>query len=518
VKEVGFHSTILPHGDFDTKAAQTRRIFVRSLDRVLARTVTYALVGLDSRRVEVEAHLQSGVPGLAIVGLADRACQEAKERVRSGIRSAELDWPRFRITVNLAPAGLRKEGSGFDLPIALSILAASGQVPHERLAEHAVVGELALDGRVRPVAGALAVAEGARRAGLTRILCAAESTPEASLAGVEPVPIRHLAEATAYLRGERDPAPYVVGNGRPSRSTPLDLADVRGQERARRALELAAAGGHNLLLSGPPGTGKTMLGRRLPGILPPLGEEEALEVTRIHSVAGLLEPGRPLVTDPPFRAPHHSASSAAIVGGGRGPRPGEASLAHRGVLLLDELPEFYRPALEALRQPLEDGVIAIARAEGQAVFPARFQLVATMNLGPCGARGDPAAECSCSAQRLASFRDKLSRALLDRFDLVVTVPRPRAAELEGGPSEPSAPVRERVVAARERLTERAPAPTPAAETLLGRAVEQLPLSARGRARVARVSQTVAALAESEAVSPEHVAEALAYRSRLEAGA
>jgi magnesium chelatase family protein len=485
---------------------------------VLARTVTYALVGLDSRRVEVEAHLQSGVPGLAIVGLADRACQEAKERVRSGIRSAELDWPQRRITVNLAPAGLRKEGSGFDLPIALSILAASRQLPEERLAEHAVVGELALDGRVRPVAGALAVAEGARRAGLARILCAAESTPEASLAGVEPVPIRHLAEAAAYLRGERDPPPYVAGNGHPPRAAPLDLADVRGQERARRALELAAAGGHNLLLAGPPGTGKTMLGRRLPGILPPLGEDEALEVTRIHSVAGLLEPGRPLLTEPPFRAPHHSASSAAIVGGGRGPRPGEASLAHRGVLLLDELPEFYRPALEALRQPLEDGVIAIARAEGQALFPARFQLVATMNMCPCGARGDPGAQCSCSAQRLASFRDKLSRALLDRFDLVVTVPRPRAAELEAGPSEGSEAVRERVAAARERLRRGAPPPTEAADALLGRAVDQLPLSARGRARVARVSQTVAALAGADAVSAEHVAEALAYRSPLQAAA
>src|SRR5262245_56715428 len=445
---------------------------------MLARALTHALVGLEPRRVDVEVHLQGGLPSFAIVGLVDRAVQEAKHRIRSGVASAELEWPKHRITVNLAPAQLRKEGSAFDLPIALAILAASGQFPRERLLEHAAVGELGLDGRLLRVGGVLAVAEGATRAAVDRLICPADSAAEAAPAGVEPGPVRHRAEAVAYLRGELELRWEGSANGIGAEPHVPDLADVRGHERARRALEIAAAGRHNLLLAGPPGTGKTMLAQRLPGILPPLDERTALTVTALHGLTG--HGAAAVQRHPPFRAPHHTVSRPGLIGGGVPLQPGEVSLAHAGALFLDELPEWSRLLLETLRQPLEERCVRLARAGHTVTFPARFQLVAAMNPCPCGLLGHPRQGRRCTPHQIAMYRQRISGPLLDRFDLFVEVPVPPARDLLApARDEGSAGVAARVAAARAVPRARRELPAdPAVRARLEDAITRYGLSGR----------------------------------------
>ncbi|MBB3330759.1 magnesium chelatase family protein [Halomonas campaniensis] len=490
----------------------------------LAIVHTRAGLGLEAPEVQVEVHLANGLPGMTLVGLPEAAVKESRERVRSALVNAGFDYPLRRITLNLAPADLPKEGGRFDLPIALGLLVASGQVPPGALDGIESAGELALDGRLRPVTGVLPLAMATRRKG-RRLIVPRANADEAALAGnLEVLPADDLLEVVAHLLGQAPIVPHRLASPPEADTSLPDLAEVRGQFLARRALEVAAAGGHNLLFAGPPGTGKTMLASRLPGILPPLSEEEALEVAAVRSVSGL-----PLAAGwgrRPFRSPHHTASAVALVGGGSRPRPGEISLAHHGVLFLDELPEFSRHVLEVMREPMESGQIHIARASHERRYPARFQLVAAMNPCPCGHLGDPRQACHCTAAQIQRYQARLSGPLLDRIDLQVEVPALPPEQLTAGEAgESSAAVRARVVAARARQLARgglnahlagreldAACDLGAADRAwLAGVLERLKLSARAYHRVLRVALTLADLAGAAKPEREQLIEAIGYR-------
>lgn len=487
-----------------------------------------ALSGMSAPLVEVEVHLANGLPQVNIVGLPDTEVKESRDRVRAAIVQSGFEMPMKKITVNLAPADLPKESGRFDLPIAVGILAASGQILTDKLAEYELAGELALSGALRPIRGALAMAwQGAkdRRAFILPVENAAQT---AVLKGLTAYGASSLGEVAAHLNGIA-PLPEAKADIRPSENRTLpDLSEVKGQHTARLALEIAAAGGHSLLMVGPPGTGKSMLAQRLPGILPPLADDELISVWALRS---LLPPHlQDNSTERPFRSPHHSASAVALVGGGSDPRPGEISLAHHGVLFLDELPEFDRKVLEVLREPLENGEIHISRAARQAVYPARFQLVAAMNPCPCGYLGHPAKPCRCTPESISRYRGKISGPLLDRIDLTIEVPALSAAELtQAQAGEASASVRERVLAARARQTARQGKTNaglnaaeldsiahiePEAKQALGEMLEKLSLSARSYHRILRVARTLADLAGDETVNRGHVLRAVSFRRAL----